>query len=259
MNDYLRVATKAAMAAAALHRFHVDDRDKQVDTKSDYADIVTKVDKASERRIREILEEAFPAHAVLGEEEGAAGDSNAEHRWLVDPLDGTINYSSGYPYYCVSIALEVAGELAVGVVLDSVRDDLYTAVAGAGAWRNGAPIRVSETAELSQALLSTGFTANEDDIRANLTPYGRGLRVARAIRRSGSAALDFCMVASGRSDGLWQVALKPWDVGAGTLILREAGGRVTDEHGAEYAVDHPTVLASNGVLHEDLLNLFAPD
>ncbi len=255
MTEFLDVAIEAARAAAAIHRFHAADRDKQVDTKANYADIVTKVDKLSEARIREILTSAFPDHAVLGEEGGAHGRADATHRWVVDPLDGTTNYASGFPFYCVSVALEIEGTVEVGVVLDSVRDRLFTAVRGQGARVNGAPIRVSGTRALDQAVVSTGFNAVEADISANEAKFARALRKTRAVRRAGAGALDLCTVASGNADAFWELTLNPWDVAAGVLIVREAGGSVTDEAGADYRIDHPYVVASNGLIHEELLAL----
>lgn len=255
MNEYLRVAIEAASAAAAIHRFHAADGDKQVDTKANFADIVTKVDKLSEQRIREVLNRAYPDHAVLGEEQGEMGAQDASHRWIVDPLDGTTNYAATFPFYSVSVALEVEGVVEVGVVLDSVRGRLYSAVRGEGAQVDGRPIRVSATERLAAAVVSTGFNAVEEDIERNLAPFGRALRVARAVRRAGSGALDLCMVACGSADGFWELTLHPWDVAAGVLILREAGGVVTDEHGEEYDIRHPVVVSSNGLIHQELLEM----
>ncbi len=257
MTEFLDVAIEAARAAAAIHRFHAADTDKQVGTKANFADIVTKVDKLSEERIRAVLTGAYPDHAVLGEEGGDQGREGATHRWIVDPLDGTTNYASGFPFYCVSIALEVAGTVEVGVVLDSVRDRLYTAVRGRGARVDGAPLRVSRTPTLAQAVVSTGFNAVEADIRVNEVKFARALRRARAVRRAGAGALDLCTVAAGNADGFWELTLHPWDVAAGVLILREAGGTVTDEHGGVYSIDNPYLVASNGLIHAELLRLLA--
>ncbi len=260
MNPYLTVAIKAAQAAAAIHRFHAADSDKQVDTKANYADIVTKVDKLSEERVREVISAAYPSHSVLGEEEGEHEGADASHRWIVDPLDGTTNYASGFPFYCVSIALEIEGRLEVGVILDSVRGQLYSAVRGNGAQMNGAPIKVSSTSSIDRAVLSTGFNAVEKDIDVNLPAFGRGVRQARAVRRAGSAALDLCMVASGQTDGFWELKLHSWDVAAGILILSEAGGRVTDQHGEEYELGSAVMVSSNGLIHDELLTMLAlPD
>ena len=257
MTDFLTTAITAAKAAAAIHRLHADDSDKQIDTKSNYADLVTMVDKQSEQCIRDILGSAYPEHSILGEEQGQRGDSGATHRWVVDPLDGTLNYAHGFPFYCVSIALEINGTVEVGVVLDSVRDQLYTAVRGQGAWLDGAPISVSRTSEFSKALLSTGFHSTEEAIGANLPLFGRALSKARAVRRAGAGALDLCLVASGKADGFWELTLNPWDVAAGTLILQEAGGKVTGPAGEPYVIDNPVLVSSNGLIHEQLLEVLA--
>lgn len=257
MNDFLHTAIEAAQAAAAIHRFHTLETDKQVESKANYADLVTVVDRQSEKRIREVILTAHPGHTVLGEEQGevtGAGES-ARYRWIVDPLDGTLNYAHGFPFYCVSIALEIDGQVEVGVVLDSVRNELYTAVRGQGALLNGAPIAVSQTANIREALLSTGFNSNEADISANLPLFERGLRGARAVRRAGAGALDLCLVACGRADGFWELTLNPWDVAAGVLILREAGGRVSGLSGQDYRIDNPALVSSNGLVHGQLLSL----
>lgn len=257
MNDYLHTAILAAQAAAAIHRFHALDVDKQVESKTNYADLVTVVDRRSEERIREIILAQHPGHTVLGEEQGeVTGErASARYRWIVDPLDGTLNYAHGFPFYCVSVALEIDGEVEVGVVLDSVRNELYSAIRGQGATLNGAPITVSETAHIREALLSTGFNSNEVDISANLPLFERGLRGARAVRRAGAGALDLCLVACGRADGFWELTLSPWDVAAGVLILREAGGRVSSLSGEEYRIDNPALVSSNGQFHDQLLDL----
>lgn len=254
MTDFYTTATAAARAAAAIHRFHARDADKQVSTKANYADIVTRVDREAEAEIRRIISTAHPGHAILGEEEGQEGDADASHRWIVDPLDGTINYASGFPFYCVSIALEINGKPEVGVVLDSVRDELYSAVRGRGAFLNGSPIRVSSTDRLSQSVVSTGFNSTDEDIRNNLPLFEKGLRSARAVRRAGAGALDLCLVASGRQDGFWELTLNPWDVAAGVLIVHEAGGQVTGGQGEPYVSSNPVLVSSNGHIHSELLS-----
>lgn len=257
MNPFLTTAIKAAHAAAAIHQFHARDIDKQIATKTNYADLVTKVDGQSEERIREIILEAHPDHGVLGEEMGEYEGSARSHRWIVDPLDGTLNYAHGFPFYCVSIALEIDGQVEVGVVLDSVRNHLYSAERGKGATVNGVPIQVSETSQFSQALLSTGFHSTEKAINDNLPVFERALRQARAVRRAGAGALDLCLVASGQADGFWELTLNPWDVAAGVLILREAGGRVTDRSGGEYRITDPVLVSSNSHIHDELLDVLA--
>ena len=251
---------------------------------------MTCVDLLCEARIREVILEAHPDHVVLGEEEGqpgrggnlgggrraAHGGADPEdherghddgpgtshldgYRWIVDPLDGTVNYAHGFPFYCVSIALEIAGDLAVGVVYDGERDELFTAVRGAGAHLNGRPIAVSHESSPKRALLGTGFAYSGPDIQRNLEVFARTLPQVQAIRRPGAAALDICYVACGRLDGFWELSLQPWDVAAAVVIVREAGGTVTGVGGAPYRLHDPVLVASNGHLHARLLDVLRLD
>lgn len=252
LNHALAVAIRAAEEAARIQRAHVAG-DLEIDTKSSHTDLVTKVDKASEMRIREILLGAFPDHVVLGEEQGQSGEASC--RWIVDPLDGTLNYAHGFPFYCVSIALEVDGRVELGVVLDSVHGELFQAVRGRGATRNGRPIAVTEETELKSAMLATGFAYVEDVQRKNLEVFARVLPEVRSVRRPGAAALDLCYVACGHIDGFWELNLNAWDVAAGVLIIQEAGGTVTGPDGAPYHLDGPALVASNGHLHARLLGV----
>jgi myo-inositol-1(or 4)-monophosphatase len=251
--DYLDTAIYAAREAARIHRFHVG-TDLDIGRKSTDKDLVTHVDKLSEARIREIVAERHPEHVVLGEEQGQP-QGEARRRWIVDPLDGTLNYAHGFPFYCVSVALEIDGIVEIGVVLDSVRDELFTAVRGGGAFANGRAIAVSSETLPGDALLATGFAYNDETIAANLELFGRMLPQVRSVRRPGAAALDLCYVACGRLDGFWELRLNPWDVAAGLLIIREAGGTVTDGAGAPYRLGAPAVIASNGHLHAKLVAL----
>ncbi len=255
MNDYLRTALRAAQAAAKIHQRSANSDDLGIQTKTTETDLVTRVDKESEATIREILLGDYPEHTVLGEEEGQGRTSGEEasHRWIVDPLDGTLNYAHGFPFYCVSIGLEVEGELQVGVVLDSFRDELFTAVKGEGATMNGAPIRVTSEDVLRNAMLATGFPYNPETASDNIEVFARMMHRCRAIRRPGAAALDLCYVACGRLDGFWDLRLHPWDVAAGVLILEEAGGRVSGPAGEPYNVEDKVLVSSNGALHESLL------
>ncbi|ACO46644.2 inositol monophosphatase family protein [Deinococcus deserti] len=249
------VAVQAARAAGAVHAAHLG-RVQTVRTKSTYADLVTEVDGEAERVIREIIAASFPDHAVLGEEEGQQGES--EFRWVVDPLDGTVNYAHGYPVFCSSVALEVRGVPMVGAVYDVARDELFSAVQGQGAFLNGSPLRVSQTPSLTTpALVATGFPYDSSGER-NLAHVAKLLRLGVPVRRPGAAALDLCNVACGRMDAYWELGLKPWDSAAGSLILLEAGGRVTDGKG----VDTPygeMIVATNGLLHGELLALLQAD
>ncbi len=248
--DFLYTAIRAARAAAQIHQGGVG-QDLSIATKSNETDLVTRIDKESEARIREILLSAYPEHAVLGEEEGQRGD--ALYRWIVDPLDGTLNYAHGFPFYCVSIGLEVRGVLEVGVVLDSVRNELFTATRGGGALLNGAPIAVTKEDTLRRSMLATGFAYDPETAVDNVAVFGRMLGLCRTVRRPGAAALDLAYAACGRIDGFWELNLNPWDVAAGVLLVTEAGGQVTGGTGKPYQLGEKVLIASNGALHDKML------
>jgi myo-inositol-1(or 4)-monophosphatase len=252
-SSFLSVAIQAAQAAAKIHQFYAGS-DLGINTKSSHTDLVTKVDKLSEEKIREIISSYFPDHIVLGEEQGQSV-GNASHRWIVDPLDGTMNYAHGFPFYAVSIGLEVNGEVVVGVVLDSVRNEMFYAQKGQGAFCNGASIKVSEETELSRSLLSTGFPSNPDGLSDNLVLFAKLHPKVRAIRRPGSAALDMAYVACGRLDGFWELRLNSWDVAGGLIIAQEAGAVVTGFKGDTYHLDAKAIVATNGKIHDGLVAL----
>jgi myo-inositol-1(or 4)-monophosphatase len=218
-------------------------------------DLVTDVDLASEQLIREAIATHYPRHQVLAEESGLC-ESSSDYRWIVDPLDGTTNFAHGFPVFAVSIALEYRGEILLGVVYDPTRDELFAAERGGGAAMNNRPIRVSSTTDLSRSLLSTGFPY---DIRTskltNLDNWSNFALTAQALRRTGAAAIDLCYVACGRFDGFWELTLSPWDTAAVALIAAEAGGRMTDLTGAAFSVYKPDVIASNGLIHDQMLEV----
>jgi len=251
VTQYLHTAIRAAKAAALIHQTNLGS-ELGIDTKSSETDLVTRVDQEAEAAIRRIISRSYPDHVVLGEEQGQS-TGGASHRWIVDPLDGTLNYAHGFPFYCVSIALEIDGVVQVGVVLDSVRGELFTAVRGGGSYCNGAPINVTRETVLRKAMLATGFAYDEAAVLVNLEIFKRIMPKARAVRRPGAAALDLCYVACGRLDGFWELKLNSWDVAAGALIITEAGGRVTGGAGEAYDLNNPVLVASNGPLHEALL------
>ena len=219
--------------------------------------IVTDVDLASEKLIRDRIATHYPRHQVLAEEGGLA-ESGSDYRWIIDPLDGTTNYAHGYPVFSVSIALEYQGEIVLGVVYDPMRDELFTAERGGGAALNNRPIRVSATDNLLHSLLSTGFPY---DIRTstltNLDHWANFAMNAQALRRDGSAALDLCYVACGRFDGFWELNLSAWDTAAGALVVAEAGGRVSDFVGGRFSAYKPEVVASNGLIHDRMIEVIA--
>ncbi len=218
-------------------------------------DLVTEVDLEVERMCRALISDRFPDHDILAEELGGAG-TGSRHRWVFDPLDGTTNYAHGLPIFCSSLALEIDGLAVVGAVFDPTRQELFTAERGVGAWLNGEPLKVTETSSVIEALLVTGFpyTVHQSP-QPFLDVFGAFLSRARAVRRLGSAAIDLCYVAAGRMDGFWEESLRPWDTLAGALIVEEAGGRVTGIDGAPWAAAEGHILASNGALHEEMLQI----
>jgi myo-inositol-1(or 4)-monophosphatase len=250
---FLSVAINAAQAARNIHHFY-SECDININTKSSHSDLVTEVDKLCEEKVREVILASFPEHAILGEEQGES-QGNASHRWIIDPLDGTLNYAHGFPFYAVSIALEINGVLEVGVVLDSISNELFYATRGEGAFCNGTPIKVSSTPHLKQALLATGFSSTPELFHKNIKLFAKVLPRVRAIRRPGSAALVLSYIACGRLDGLWELKLEPWDMAAGLLILQESGGNITGPTGEPHQINEKTIVASNGHLHEELLQL----
>ena len=217
-------------------------------------DPVTEVDERAEKKIGGMLREAFPDYGILAEE-GGAMPGGGEHRWIVDPLDGTVNYAHGLPVFCVSIALERAGELVLGVVHDPMREETYVAERGGGATLNGSPIRVTDTAEMIRALVATGFPYDRDTMPAALDLFARFAVVTQGMRRLGSAALDVCYVAAGRFDAYYERGVRPWDIAAGALILEEAGGTVTDFRGEKLDLDGLEIVASNTALHPPIVDV----
>lgn len=212
-------------------------------------DLVTEADLASERAIVALLRARHPDHDILAEE-GDYGCRGADQRWIVDPLDGTTNFAHGFPWFAVSIALEVRGEVVLGAVFNPHNNELFVAERGRGATLNGRPLCVSSTGVLEQAMLATGFAYDhKTSPENNYRHFASFQRAAQAVRRAGVASLDLACVAAGRFDGFWELKLKPWDVAAGVLLVEEAGGRVSDYRGAPMPLDRGEILASNGHLH----------
>ena len=218
-------------------------------------DLVTAVDQAAETAIVECLQRLHPSVPILAEESGAIGGTKTDCRFIVDPLDGTTNFAHGFPVFAVSIAYEEGTEVVAGAVLDPVREELFTAEAKAGAYLNGDPIRVSVTSDMQSALLATGFPYSREAMDRALELFVRIMRRARAVRRAGSAALDLCSVAAGRLDAFWEETLRAWDTAAGEVIVREAGGQVTDFDGNPFRNGGPHLAVSNGRLHPALLEI----
>jgi myo-inositol-1(or 4)-monophosphatase len=222
-------------------------------------DLVTPFDLGAQEILVGRLSAAFPSHGFLAEE-GLARAGASGNRWIIDPLDGTTNFAHCLPVFSVSAALECDGRLALGFVYDPMRDEMFRAEAGRGAFLDGAAIRVSGVSDLGKCLLATGFPY---DVRTstvnNLGHWERFIVRAQAVRRCGSAALDLSYVACGRFDGFWELKLKPWDVAAGALMVAEAGGRITDFGGNAFALDAPGLVATNGLVHPAMLDVLAMD
>jgi myo-inositol-1(or 4)-monophosphatase len=228
----------------------------QVSNKGDI-DLVTEADLAAEKLIIERIKSHYPRHAILAEESGASAEleGKSDWKWIIDPLDGTTNYAHGYPCFCVSIAVEHAGVIELGVVYDPTRDEMFAAERGQGATLNERPMRVSVVAELNSAMLCTGFPYNVRERPDFARDFINFTMNAQAVRRDGSAALDLAYLACGRFDGFWEDGLNPWDVAAGVLLIEEAGGRVTDYRGAPLDIYTPKVLATNGRVHDAMMRL----
>ena len=253
MLDFERLAHAAAARAGALLRARYRER-QEVSFKGE-VDLVTAVDREAERLIVETLTRAFPDHGIVAEE-SPPRPGRDDHRWYVDPLDGTTNFAHGYPHFAVSIALARGDTLLLGLVHDPVREETFTALRGAGARLNGAPISVSQVDELDRALVGSGFPYDRRRHADFYLAFWREVMVrAQGVRRGGSAALDLCYVASGRLDAFWEWKLHPWDTAAGRLIVEEAGGRVSDFAGAVHRLEGNETAASNGRLHAALLEV----
>ncbi|MGH7318082.1 MAG: inositol monophosphatase family protein [Candidatus Rokuibacteriota bacterium] len=256
MSVFLPVAVEAARTAGKLLRESLGGSHR-ISYKGTPTNLVTEMDRRAETLIVERLLQTFPDHGVLGEE-GGARPGPSEYRWLIDPLDGTTNYTHGLPVFAVSIALERAGLVELGVVYDPNLDECFVAERGAGATLNGGPIQVSATRDLSESLLATGFPYNiRTTAETNLSEYAALSLRSRGVRRIGSAALDLSYVGAGRFDGYWELMLGPWDMAAGGLIVQEAGGRVTDLQAGPWRLDGPGVLASNGHIHDAVRDVLA--
>jgi myo-inositol-1(or 4)-monophosphatase len=237
-----------SLKAAAREGFRVEHKNP--------VNLVTDADRASEQAIIDVIRRRFPTHQVLAEERGLKTTEQSPYRWIIDPLDGTTNFAHGFPAYCVSIGLEHEARLIIGVVLDPTRNELFVAEANKGVSLNGVPIRVSETSKLDHALLVTGFAYDiRETAHNNLDHFSRVALRAQGLRRTGSAALDLAYVACGRFDGFWELKLHPWDTAAGVLMVREAGGRVTDFDHSPFSIYGKALAATNGRIHGELLDL----
>lgn len=254
---HLAVATEAALRAGRIQRERYASG-VAVEYKG-AIDLVTEVDRACELAILEAIRSRYPAHDIVTEETDLAR-TGSRHVWFVDPLDGTVNFAHSYPFFCVSVALAVDGEVVAGAVFDPVRDELFTAEKGAGAHVNGRRLRVTTASRLIESLLITGFPYDlHEKLDERLRPFSRVMGQARAVRRDGSAALDLCYVAAGRADGFWEVMLKPWDMHAGRLIVEEAGGKATRLDGAPLGLGPDGCVATNGRIHDALVETLSEE
>ena len=254
MSDYLPDLEAIAREAGTLLMGYFARRVK-IEYKGE-VDLVTEADRASEKLIVERLRARWPQHGIVAEE-GTRSETEAEYRWYVDPLDGTTNFAHGYPVFCISMALARRdGQLEAGVLYDPTRDEMFAAERGGGARLNGEPIHVSKTKVLAESILGTGFPSHKRHKNPNIFFYHQITLRSHGVRRAGSAALDLANVACGRYDGFWEFNLNPWDTAAGVLLVQEAGGTVTRFDGSPFRLDSREVLASNGIIHQELLAQF---
>ncbi|MGB0036093.1 MAG: inositol monophosphatase family protein [Candidatus Acidiferrales bacterium] len=256
MNQFLGVAIEAAHEAGAI-LLSERDRPKKITYKGE-VDLVTEADRHSEASVVARLRTRFPQHGIVAEEgSGGSVAAGAKYCWHIDPLDGTTNFAHGYPCYAVSIALLEDGEPVVGVVLNPVSSELFSAVRGEGAYLGQKRIHVSPTETISKSLLATGFPTHKVRNSTNIQYYWEYTLRSHGVRRDGSAALDLCSVACGRFDAFWEFGLRSWDTAAGILLVREAGGTVTDLSGRPYRAGDTNVLASNGLIHSEMQQVAA--
>jgi len=253
MSLYKKIATQAALKSGICIKKSLG-KIKKISYKG-RINLVTDVDKKAEGIIIKKILSAFPDHSILSEEIGSK-KGTSDCKWIIDPLDGTTNFARSFPFFCVSIALEKKGKVILGVIYDPLRDELFFAEEKKGAYLNKKRISVSKTKKLSKAFLATGFAYGIKEAKDNnIRNFKNFLMRSLAIRRAGSAALDFCYVACGRFDGFWEVGLHPWDCAAGTLIIKEAGGAVTKFDGSDYSHYNEYVLASNGLIHKQMVRV----
>src|SRR5579864_650476 len=253
MPSYVEAAVEIAREAGSLLATMFERR-VAIETKGEY-DLVTEADRASERLIVERLSTHFPSHGIVAEE-GGGHESASGYRWYVDPLDGTTNFAHSFPVFNVTMALESAGELIAGVIFDPIKNELFTAERGGGAYLNNRRIRVSQTRKLQEALVSTGFPSRRRHLNINIHFYHQLGMQTHGVRRCGSAAIDLAYVACGRLDAFWEFGLNPWDMAAGTLLIEEAGGRCSGMRDEALDLDGPYVLGDNGHIHHELLRVF---
>ena len=259
MNALQNVAVMAARRGGTILLRNLNRLDKLRVDKKGHNDFVSDVDRAAEEAVIEVIHKHYPDHAILAEESGMQGESDTV--WIIDPLDGTTNYLHGFPQFCVSVGVKVNGRIEAGAVYDPMRQELFAASRGNGATLDDRKIRVSRRVDLEQALIGTGFPFRQHDM--DMGPYlemlGKVVRNTSGVRRPGAAALDLCYVAAGRLDGFWETGLKAWDLAAGALIIREAGGIVSALDGGENYLDKGHILCGTPKIYAGLARLCAQD
>jgi myo-inositol-1(or 4)-monophosphatase len=252
LKKFFNLAVDAAYKAGQIQKMGFG-KELKIDFKGP-KDIVTDIDHRCEETIVDLIKKTHPNHNIISEE-GNCHQANSPFRWIIDPLDGTTNYSHTYPCFCVSIALEENNEIVMGIVYNPIMEELFCAIKGEGAELNGNPIRVSRTDKLDHALLATGrLTKNQRDLTIQFNQFRQLSLKAQGTRRDGSAVLDLCYVAMGRFDGFWEFGLKPWDTAAGSIIVKEAEGQITTFTGQSFNPFGSEILASNGILHQSIMD-----
>jgi myo-inositol-1(or 4)-monophosphatase len=249
LKDAGNIAHEAGRLLAEFYRMRVG-----FELKGDF-DLVTEADRASERMVVQRILALYPDHSIVAEE-GGGREGSSEFRWFVDPLDGTTNFAHGYPAFNVTLALARGDEMIVGVVYDPLREEMFAAEKGSGAYLNDQKIRVSSAKRLADSLVSTGFPSTKRSQNVNIHFYHQLAMTTHGVRRGGSAALDLSYVACGRLDGFWEFGLNPWDLAAGTLLVTEAGGKCSDMCGNPHTIGSPHLLVDNGLIHDEILELF---
>ena len=261
MHALLNVAVMAARRAGAVLIRNLPKLEKLKVEQKGHNDYVSEADRAAERAVIEIIQKHYPEHAILAEESGAQGDADSNTVWIIDPLDGTTNYLHGFPVFAVSIGVQIDGRMAHGVIYDPMRQELFTATRGDGAQLDARKIRVSGQLELQRALVGTGFPFRqaESEIEPYLGMLGKVVKSTSGVRRPGAAALDLAYVAAGRLDAFWETGLAPWDLAAGSLIIREAGGIVSGLDGSENFLDTGHILCGTPRIYKKLAKLCASE
>lgn len=254
LSKFTKFAIETAQKSGDLIMSYFKKDEKLSYKRKGYNDIATIADTESEKLIIKEINDNFPGHKILAEESGGHAE-NSDYRWLIDPIDGTTNFKHRLPIFCVSIALEIEGEIHCGVVYNPYINEMFTAEKNKGAYLNGKKLKVSDTNSKELSLFTTGFMPDPDVIRKNLNIFDHYMKTGHLVRRFGSAAIDLCYTAAGRFDGFWEFNLNPWDIAAGILIVKEAGGKVTDIENNKIRVDSKSIVASNGKMHDGMLSL----